>query len=133
MNGPLELTVQVDDATPDEVAAITRELTEWIADTVRDVTVSPQAGSTTREGDKGDPITVGVILLALVNAGAATALVNCLMTYIKERRRTVKLEVQSPAGGKVSLDAENLKGRELDGLMRQMSELAARAEEPART
>lgn len=123
MTAPLELLVRIDDAPPDEVAAVTRELGEWIKSTVPQVHASPPAPGVPRPGDKGVEIEVGTLLLAFINAGAATALVNCLMTYIKERRRSVKLEVRGPDGKGVVLDAQNLGRGEMDNLTTRLRDL----------
>jgi membrane-associated two-gene conflict system component 1 (EACC1) len=130
MSTPLQLSVEIDDATPEELASITRELHTWITNTVPEVRTSFPAAAPPRPGDKGVEIEIGTLVLAFINAGAATALVNCLMTYIKERRRTVKLEVKDASGRAVSLDAANIGSAEVDGILRRMSELSRGPEAP---
>jgi membrane-associated two-gene conflict system component 1 (EACC1) len=132
MSTPLQLCIEAGDASPEELAAITRELHTWITNTVPEVRTSFPAPAPPRPGDKGVEIEIGTLVLAFINAGAATALVNCLMTYIKERRRSVKLEVKDATGRAVSLAADNIGRSEVDGLLRQMGDLA-RGAAPAAT
>ena len=131
MSEILQLTIRADEASPEELAEITRELGDWINDTTPQVHSALPDPGRPREGDKGMAIELGTLLLAFVNAGAATALVNCLSTYIKERRRTVKLEVRDSAGKTLSFAADNLGSSEVEGLVRKMADFAGGAEASA--
>jgi|ERR687895_2245195 hypothetical protein len=132
MSNPLQVTVQVEDASPQELVSLARELDSWITRTVPEVRTSVPAPGQPRPGEKGAEIQIGTLLLTFLTSGAAVALVNSLTTYIKERRRSVKLEVKDAAGRAVSLSADNIGGEEVDGLMRRLTELA-RGPEPAAT
>jgi hypothetical protein len=128
MSEILQLTIRADEASPEELAEITRELDEWINDTAPEVRSALPPADRPREGEKGVDIALGTLLLAFVNAGAATALVNCLSTYIKERRRSVKLEVRDTAGKTLNFAAENLGRGEIEGLVRQLDSFAGGTE-----
>lgn len=122
MTASLILSVQAENLSDAEVADITRELSSWITKSVPGVRASSPS-PTPSPGEKG-AVELGTLLLALINAGAATALVNCLATYIKERRKTVKLEVSSAAGESLTFAAENVDASHIDSLVRQLSRMA---------
>jgi len=124
MTTPLQLTIQVDGAPPEEVASITRELNAWLTSNVPEVRTSLPAVAPARPGDKGLELAIGTLVLALINSGAAVALVNCLTTYIKERRRSVQLEIKNAAGRAIALNADNIGRDELPELLRQLNQLA---------
>ena len=66
---------------------------------------SPEAPAV--PGERGEPITVGVLVLALISHGAVTALINCLKTYLaREPALTVKLK--RPDGTQVEVTARNV-------------------------
>ena len=57
-------------------------------------------------GTRGEPVSVGTILISLVSGGALTALVGTLQTWLtRDDRRTLKLTVESADGQKVTLDS----------------------------
>jgi hypothetical protein len=120
----LKLMVTAEGMPPEDLAKIARELDAWILRTAPGVVTTAPKAKPVREGDKGSPVEVGTLLLALINAGAATALINCLATYIKERRRSVKLEISDPNGRKLSLAADNVGDSQIKGLVSQMSRMA---------
>jgi membrane-associated two-gene conflict system component 1 (EACC1) len=132
MGQPLEMAIRVDDASPEELAAITRELNRWITDNVPDVRSSLPDPGRPRPGDKGAEMVMGTLVLSLLNSAAVAGLVTCLQLYIKERRRSVKLEVKGAEGRSVSLAADNIGRPEMDDLLRRMGELA-QVTEPAAT
>lgn len=124
MTGPLQLTVYGDDLPPERVAEVTRELDDWIRRTTPTVRTARPAPAVPREGDKG-AVEASTLLLALINAGAATALINCLATYIKERRRAVKIEVKNAEKNtSLVIDAQNLGGEDVRKLARQLAAMA---------
>lgn len=58
-------------------------------------------------GDKGDPITVGTLILAFVTSGSAVALIQVLKT-IFERKPLIEVELEREDGGKLRIRAEHL-------------------------
>src|SRR5437870_2970044 len=100
MNEALRLVVHMDRATEEEVVDITRELCLWINEVVPSCHASPQQSEPGREGAKGMELgLLGALTLVFLRSGALNDLVNCLATYVKERRPKVSLTVESPAGG----------------------------------
>jgi len=63
--------------------------------------------TTATTGAKGDPITVGLIVMALIKSGAAVALLNCLKAlFLREKK--LKIKVTTKDGRTVELDATNV-------------------------
>ena len=121
----LELSVKVDDATDEEIAEINREIRQWINENVPDCRISSGQPAIARAGEKGlDLGLLAPITLVFLQSGALKELVNCLTTYVKERRRKVSLSVQNQAGKSISIEAENLGKQELERIMQQMREIA---------
>jgi hypothetical protein len=58
-------------------------------------------------GLKGDPITIGTIVLALVTSGAAAKLFEVLRAYF-ERNSKMEIDFERDDGKKISIKAENL-------------------------
>ena len=58
-------------------------------------------------GGKGDPITIGAIVLAFITSGAAVTLMTVLKSYV-ERNSTLEIELDAGDGKKLKISAENL-------------------------
>lgn len=101
-------------------AAIARELRRWILDNAEEVRVEEPAAQAPQPGQKGIETLAGALALFLTG-GAAKALIDCMATYVKERRRGVKLEVSDASGAKVSLSADNVGRAELDHLITRVA------------
>lgn len=93
---------------------VTRELT-----TALDRQESLQARmpeGESRPGAKGDPVTLGAIVLTLIGSGGVvTALINVLKAYI-DRHPSLKIEIKRPDGGTTTVSAENLSPTQLQSL-----------------
>jgi hypothetical protein len=100
----LQLTCS--DLDESSLQAITREVAKSLRDeSVGKATLLEPA---THSGAKGDPITIGNIVLALVGSGGvAVSLVQVLKAYV-ERKQTLTVELVKPDGTKLSFTAENL-------------------------
>jgi hypothetical protein len=69
-------------------------------------------------GKKGDPFTMGVILIAAVSgSGALTALVNTIGSYLARDHRT-EVEIQTADGRKVRISSQAFKPAELEETLR---------------
>lgn len=56
---------------------------------------------------KGEPVSLGLLLVTLMTSGTAAAIVNVLKSYV-ERDRSVSLTVEGPDGGKTTISAATL-------------------------
>ena len=108
---PLALTISLrDDVDEEELAHVTRNLRDEIAELgVERVGLAP--GTALPPGAKGDPITIGSLVVTLASAGVFTGLIELLKSWALRREgRTVhfKAKVQdqeveltySPEGSK---------------------------------
>lgn len=71
------------------------------------------------KGAKGEPITIGVIVLAFITSGAAVALFNAMSAYFA---RTKKLEfsLKKDSGDTISFKSENITPEEREQTLRQL-------------
>jgi Effector Associated Constant Component 1 len=70
-------------------------------------------------GKRGDPITLGAIVIAAVSGGGAlTALVSTIGSYLARDRRT-EVEVATPDGRKVRISSHAFNQKELEELLRR--------------
>ena len=66
----------------------------------------------TETGGKGEPITVGIIMLAFLTSGAAVSLLNVLKSYF-ERDSSLEMEFQREDGTKLRIRAENVRSDQI--------------------
>ena len=105
----LTLTIKTDDMRGDELDEITRELS---AELNREVAVEARLPEETgAAGSKGDPFTVGtIVLLLLGGGGVATKLIEVLKAYV-DRGNKMEFEFIKPDGTSMSLKTENFSQR----------------------
>ena len=58
-------------------------------------------------GERGEPITLGVIALALITHGAVTALIQCFKAYLS-REPALTIRLTRPDGTQVEVNARNV-------------------------
>jgi hypothetical protein len=58
-------------------------------------------------GEKGEPITLGVIALAMVTGGTVKAVINCFKTYLS-RERALTINLTRADGTHVEITAHNV-------------------------
>jgi len=119
----LEMAISANDASPQELANITRELSAWINSTAPGVEAAAPAPGAPRPGEKGAEIAIGALVLQLLNAGAITGLVNSLTTYLKERRPSVTIDLRDATGRSISLKADNVGRTAMADLVRQLDQV----------
>jgi hypothetical protein len=100
------LQLSCSDLDESSLQAITREVVKSLRD--ENVGQATLLQPTAQSGAKGDPFSIGNIVLALVGSGGvAVSLVHVLKAYV-ERKPTLKFELVKPDGTKLSFTAENL-------------------------
>lgn len=115
MNATLTLTS--DDLDDDDIQALTRDLANTINRESDEVSASLPEGPA-RAGMRGDPVTVGTIILTLIGAGGvAVKLVEVLKSYV-ERPNHLKVTVKNGRGESVEIDGSNLSRQQLDGVIK---------------
>lgn len=105
----LTLTVKADNMRVEELDVITRELS---SDINREVDVEAKLPEELGgAGSKGDPVTVGTIILLLLGGGGVAAkLIEVLKAYV-DRGNKLEFEFKKPDGTSMSLKTENFSQR----------------------
>jgi hypothetical protein len=97
---------------------LSREFSADIARLSGVVSRTPPAAAP-EPGKRGDPITLGAIVIAAVSGGGAlTALVSTIGSYLARDRRT-EVEVATPDGHKVRISSQGFNHKELEELLRR--------------
>jgi hypothetical protein len=65
------------------------------------------AGAPLAPGERGDPITLGVLVLALITSGAVTAMIECFKAYFS-RERTLTIKFTDTDGTPVEVTRRNV-------------------------
>lgn len=92
------------------LATFTRDLQRDLTKHLGVVATSPPALA--QEGERGDALAIGELLLTFMTSGMATALVGCLKTYLN-REPTLNVRVLRPDGTEVSVSAKNINDKGL--------------------
>lgn len=87
------------------MAQITRDLSRDLSR--EGISSKPLDGEPPRPGDKGEPISIGVIALALVTGGTIKELIKCLTAHLS-REKGLKVKVTRPDGLLVEITAKNV-------------------------
>jgi Effector Associated Constant Component 1 len=116
----LEIKVSSPDLDDSRVQALTGELVKSLRD--QNLGNAALASGESRPGKKGDPVTVGNIILTLIGSGGvAVSLVHVLRAYV-ERKSTLRFEVTRADGDKRVLDATNLGKGQLEATQQMLTE-----------
>jgi hypothetical protein len=99
------LTLNLIANIPDErLAQLTRDLERDLSRTgvqARPVEAPPA------EREKGEPITLGVLVLALITSGAITAVIECFKAYLS-RERTLTIRLMRADGTQIEVTGRNV-------------------------
>jgi hypothetical protein len=99
------LTLRLSATLPDtRIARLTRDLER---DLNRAGIKAEPVEAESSPGERGEPITLGVLALALISSGALKGLVGCLKTYLS-REPSLVIKVQHPNGSQVEINSRNV-------------------------
>jgi Effector Associated Constant Component 1 len=113
-----EITVRLLAGSDEERSfSLSREFASDVARLSGVVSHAPPAAAP-EPGKRGDPITLGAIVIAAASGGALTALVNTIGSYLSRDRRT-EVEIQTRDGRKVRISSQMFKQKEMEELLRQ--------------
>jgi Effector Associated Constant Component 1 len=99
------LTMSLSASLPDSrVAQLTRDLER---DLSRAGIKARVVEAVAVPGEKGEPVTLGVLALALVTSGAVNALIGCLKAYVS-REPALIIKLKRPDGLQVEVNARNV-------------------------
>ena len=109
MDSILQLTVG--DLSDEDLQKLTLELSRTLNDeTDAQATIPETHGGA---GSKGDPITLGTIILTALSSGTVVALFNVIRSYI-ERKPSLELEFNGKDGRQLKIKAEQLRKEQID-------------------
>jgi|SRR5580765_279043 len=74
------------------------------------------------KGFKGDPITVGNMLVTLIGTQGVLAFINVIRTYF-ERKSSIQIEVTDATGKRVVLGAQNLTPSQVQDTKRLLEDM----------
>jgi hypothetical protein len=99
----LTLTIRCDELDDSRLDTMVRGLVRSLREEGIDAAPAPAREAV--PGVKGDPVTLGAIVLGLIGSGGvAVTLLQVLKAYL-ERKSTLRFEITRADGRKVSLDA----------------------------
>ena len=75
-----------------------------------------------QRGARGEPITVGLILLTFFSSKSAVALLNVLKSYF-ERDSSLAVNIQREDGAKLVISAKNMKPDQIENILMRAKEL----------
>ena len=118
----MELTLQIsgDTLSEEQLHSLTLELAQTIAsetDICAQIPEHPPAPEA-----KGDPITVGTLVLAFFSSGAAVALIGVLKSYF-DRASNLTIDIKRPDGHQVNISAQNMKPEQIENTVARLSGL----------
>ena len=118
----LSLEVVALDLAEEDLQLLTQELCQTINQETE--LSARQAVGEPVPGTRGDPITIGHLVLTLLTSGTAVALVHVLKAYV-ERNSSFTGVVRRADGASFEITAENLSGRQVDRTMTQLERFVA--------
>jgi Effector Associated Constant Component 1 len=98
--------------------SLSREFSSDVARLSGVVSHAPPAAAP-EPGKKGDPITLGAIVIAAASGGALTALVNTIGSYLTHDKRT-EVEISRPDGLKIKISSAKTNFAELEAALRRI-------------
>jgi len=108
------------DAETDRGKAAVQELAELLRADFRDQLPQLEKAS----GSKGDPITVGAILLALITSGAAAKALECVKTWLERAPQDREFRLTGKIGDKpidLVVTARNVSDQHVAEIVRSLS------------
>jgi hypothetical protein len=99
----LELQLSSDELDTEDLQALTRQLCDSISDET-DIPAEIPSGDVAK-GSKGEPVTIGLIILKGIPA--IVALCGVLKAYFS-RQPSLSIEIVKPDGTKIKLEAKNI-------------------------
>jgi hypothetical protein len=118
----MNITLQISSPTlsEEELDALTRQLAQTIGNETDIPVQIPESRSIS--GAKGDPITIGVLVLSFLTSGTAVALIGVFKSYFS-RVSNLAIEVKRPDGSQVSISAQNMKAEQIQDTVTRLSSL----------
>lgn len=113
------LLISCKDLSDEDLQLLTGDLTNTLnRETELTGTLAEQ---TKKKGAKGEPITIGMIILTALSSGTVVALFNVLKSYF-ERRSSLEMVIKRADGEEFTIRAENLSSEQVDETIKMANE-----------
>lgn len=121
----MDITMQLSSAqlTEEQLFSLTREMAESITQETDIPSRIPEDEAAA--GAKGDPITLGTLILTFISSGAAVALFEVLKTYFS-RDSSLKISFEKPNGSRVEVSAHNMEPDKMQETITRLQEILER-------
>ena len=109
----MDVTIEISSKalSAEELDRITRQLAGALEQETDLAPVLPTTES--GPGVKGEPVTIGALILTFISSGAAVALFGVLKAYFS-REPSLKIDLKKPDGSELSLSAQNMDPARVD-------------------
>jgi hypothetical protein len=104
-NTQIEMKIVQDEIREDRLADLTADIARLIQKETDIRTELPREKP--GPGMKGEPVTIGLIILTFISSGAAVALFDVLKSYFV-RDSSLKITFKTPDGKEITLDQKNM-------------------------
>lgn len=113
----IELSVSSSELRENALQDLTQEFCEAL---VREVKIDAiTKGGSMVLGEKGDPVTIGVLVLSFITSGAAVALFKVMSAYFARTRKLV-FSLKKANGDEISITSENMSPQEREQTLKQL-------------
>lgn len=118
---PVLLKLDCADLDPDRLHAISGDLARSLrAEGIAEATLHREEGA---PGQKGDAVTIGTIVLTLIQTGGvAVTLLQVLRKAYLARKSTLRFELARADGRKVSLETESFDSKQLESTRKLLAD-----------
>lgn len=115
----LTLSVSSTDLSDDRIQTLTSDLCKSIN---KETDIEAElAEGVSKRGTKGEPITIGLIVLTFFSGGSAVALFSVLKSYF-ERDSTLKVSIQRKDGAQLAINAKNMEPKLIEETFKRAKE-----------
>lgn len=111
---PTTLKISSSELNDERIQSLTLSLCKTIAEET-DIEVE-LVKNLAKRGERGEPITAGLVILTALSSGSAVALFNLLKSYF-EREPSIKISIKRENGREVLIDAKNIKFNEIKEIL----------------
>jgi hypothetical protein len=111
---PIMLKISSSELDEERIQSLTLSLCKTIT---KETDIEAElAKSPAKKGERGEPITVGLIIITALSSGSAVALFNLLKSYF-EREPSIKVIIKREDGVEVLVDAKNIRSNEIKEIL----------------
>ena len=115
----MELTLRSSELSDDRLQRVTEELAAVLQNEAG-ISAQPPEGEA-QVGSRGDPITIGVLLVTALSSGAVGALFNSLTAFF-QRSKTLEIDIKRADGTSLTLKSENVSEEDRDRTLEHLRE-----------